>query len=44
MMCFLTKKKEKKKKIDDLHISHKASGMEANVRVFLIRNIVVTAH
>ena len=25
-------------KIDDLHISHNASGMEANIRVFLICN------
>ena len=24
--------------IDDLHISHNASGMGANIRVFLIRN------
>ena len=24
--------------IDDLHISHNASGMEANIRVLLIRN------
>ena len=24
--------------IDDLHISRNASGMEANIRVFLIRN------
>ena len=27
-----------KNTIDDLHISHNASGMEANLRVLLIRN------
>ena len=30
--------------IDDLHISHNASGMEANIRVLLIAILVVTAH
>ena len=27
-----------RKSIDDMHISHNASGMEANIRVLLIRN------
>ena len=30
--------------IDDLHISHNASGMGANIRVLLIAILVVTAH